>query len=89
MKLACVICHNQYNLDKHLALILPQCGHKLCRSCCDNFKKSRSPKCPQDQSSFITYKAGSFLELKCDYDIRRAVEKRKGYPQCEKHRKAS
>jgi len=54
--LSCQICLEQYDGGSHTPILIPTCGHSVCRLCISTFRKAECPNCrvafEQDMSTF-------------------------------------
>lgn len=47
-ELICPICHFGFNEEENLALMLPTCGHSICKACLGKMLKLKEVICPED-----------------------------------------
>ena len=65
----CSVCLSNYKeiLDEDLHIVIPTCGHPLCRKCADNFVESSRVEFPQCRGRIT---ADSFNLLKFNADLK-------------------
>ena len=74
----CRKCNSNYGNDSHTPLLLPKCGHSLCRGCATTLFTAKSVKCPECEATSPIESVAQLPENKALLSMLESASRRAG-----------